>query len=515
MSAPPRNPLIDGLNDPKAYPDGVKQVRLAETHISWVFLTGRYAYKVKKPIKLPFLDFSTLERRRYFCEQELKLNRRLAEELYLAVVPIGGTPERPKVEAEPAIEFAVKMRQFPDDALLDTRVRANALRVSELREFAAHLARFHAQLPSLTDEPDPEQTLRAVADNLAELRELTRGSPFAAHLAAVQAWTDEECTRIAPTVSTRLASTARKECHGDLHLQNLLLLDGRIVAFDALEFDAQLREIDVVSEASFPTMDLLAHHRSDLAYAFIAQYLETGGDYAGIEVLRFYLAYRAMIRAKVVAIKARQTQSQRAETRAFEPYFEIARELVAPRRPLLLITHGLSGSGKTHIAGELIARLPALRVRSDLERKRLARLAADAASGSSVGGGLYTADASTATYERLREIATTAIRNHFDMIVDATFLRRAERDAFARVAAAHGARFAILDCVAAIGTLRQRIAARAAAGGDASEATHAVLDRQLLTQEPLAAEEQGAVVTVDTDSALDFGALSARLKARA
>jgi hypothetical protein len=406
------------------------------------------------------------------------------------------------------------MLQFPDDALLDRRVRADAVPIGVLRDFAARLARFHAELPTLMDDPEPQRALQLVADNLAELRELEAGSPFVAEIADVDAWTRAESARIARTVSARLEGPARKECHGDLHLQNLLLLDGKITAFDALEFDPRLRKIDVVSEASFPTMDLLAHGRPDLAYAFAAEYLETGGDYAGIEVLRFYLTYRAMIRAKVVAVKARQAKTQHADTSAFETYLSLAEELVTPRRPLLLITHGLSGSGKTHITSELIGRLPALRVRSDLDRKRAAGLAANAPSRSAVGQGLYTADASAATYQRLREIAATAVRNRFNIIVDATFLHRRERDLFAGVAAEHDARFTILDCVAAPDTLRQRIVARAA-GGDASEATLAVLDRQLQTREPLAAEEQALALTVDTDKALDGDALTKRLQARA
>jgi aminoglycoside phosphotransferase family enzyme/predicted kinase len=514
VSALARHPLIEALTNPQVYPDGVTEVRLAETHISWVFLTGRYAYKIKKPVKLPFLDFSTLERRRYFCEQELTLNRRLAKDLYLAVVPIGGTPEQPAVEVEPAIEYAVKMLQFPDDALLDRRVRANDVPVAVLRDFAIELARFHAQLPDLTDDPQPQLLQQTVQNNLAELRELGT-SAFAAEIAAVDAWTRAEGARIARTLSARLAGKARKECHGDLHLQNLVLLDGKVVAFDALEFDPRLREIDVVSEASFPTMDLLAHRRPDLAYAFMAEYLESGGDYDGLEVLRFYLTYHAMIRAKVVAVKAQQAKTRQADGSAIRPYVALAQELITARRPLVLITHGLSGSGKTHITSELIARLPALRVRSDLERKRTAGVAANAPSGSAVGGGLYTADASAATYQRLSEIAAAAVRNHFDIIVDATFLRRRERDLVARAAAVHGARFAILDCVAAPQTLRQRIAARAAAGGDASEATLAVLDLQLRTGEPLARTEQAAAVTVDTDEAPDYDALTKRLLARA
>jgi len=518
MNAPPSMPpLIRALADPRLYGEGVSEVRCVETHISWVFLTGRYAYKIKKPVKLPFLDFSSLEQRRHFCEEELRLNRRLAAELYVAVVPIGGSAQAPAIGAQPAIEYAVKMRQFPDDARLDRRLRAGKLDEAPLVDFANRLAEFHHALPVLPNAIPPHRqaaaVVRAVLDNLADLGALVTDADLAARLEKVRSWTDRQCIALEPVIARRLGERAHKECHGDLHLENLLCMDGKIVAFDALEFDLRLREIDVISEASFPTMDLLAHGRRDLAFAFIARYLEAGGDYQGIEVLRFYLVYRAMIRAKVRAIKAAQTQALEADRHELIPYFDVATELLAPRRPLLAITHGLSGSGKTHITDTLIGLIPALRVRSDLERKRLHGLQVDEESGSPIGGGLYAPDASAQTYGRLREVAESALRNHFDIIVDATFLRRDERRVFQRLAGEHGARFAIIDCVAAPSVLRERIEKRAAEGRQASEASRQVLDYQLAQQVPLATEEHAATMTVDTESAPDYPGLVARLSA--
>jgi hypothetical protein len=512
MSTPP---LIRALADPRAYGEGVSSVRCVETHISWVFLTGRYAYKIKKPVKLPFLDFSSLEQRRHFCEEELRLNRRLAGELYVAVVPIGGSAQTPAIGAQPAIEYAVKMHQFPDDARLDRRLRAGKLDQAPLVDFANRLAEFHRALPVLPNTIPPRQqaaaVVRAVLDNLADLGALVTDADLAARLEKVRSWTDRQCIALEPVIARRLAGRAHKECHGDLHLENLLCIHGKIVAFDALEFDPKLREIDVISEASFPTMDLLAHGRRDLAFAFIARYLEAGGDYQGIEVLRFYLVYRAMIRAKVRAIKA--AQAPEADRHELIPYFDAARQLLAPRRPLLAITHGLSGSGKTHITDTLIGLVPALRVRSDLERKRLHGLQADEDSGSPIGGGLYAPDASAQTYGHLREVAESALRNHFDIIVDAAFLRRDERRVFQQLAGEHGARFAIIDCVAAPSVLRERIEKRAAEGRQASEASRQVLDYQLAQQVPLATEEHAATITVDTESAPDYPGLIARLSA--
>jgi aminoglycoside phosphotransferase family enzyme/predicted kinase len=509
-------PLVTALLNPGAYGHDAADVRLVETHISWVFLTGRYAYKVKKPIKLPFLDFSSLEQRRHFCEQELALNRRLAPQLYLEVVPIGGRPEAARIGATPAIDYAVKMRQFPDDARLDRQLAAGTLPDAALLDFAAKLAAFHASEPALRGQR-PEDVARATAaaaeENVRELLDETRDhGDVHERVAKLADWTRRRAQELLPHFAARYESGAHKDCHGDLHLENLLIEGGAVVAFDALEFDPALRQIDVLRETSFLAMDLAAHGRSDLAFRFLTRYLEAGGDYDGLEVLPFYAAYQALVRAKVRAMKAAQTGEAFAPEQ-FLPYVEIAEACARERRPLLLITHGYSGSGKTTITEQLLGRVPALRVRSDLERKRLHGLAAAERSGSAVGGGLYTSAASTATYERLAQIADRALRSRIDLIVDAAFLHTAEREPFRALAERRDARFAILDCAAPEMDLRERIAARAAQGRDASEATSAVLDHQLAHSDPLTAAERAAAVTVRTGEPVDAAALAERLRA--
>jgi aminoglycoside phosphotransferase family enzyme/predicted kinase len=500
--------LVDALAKPAAYGSGVTQVRVAETHISWVFLTGEYAFKIKKAIKLPFVDFGTLELRRHFCDEELRLNRRLAPGLYLEVVPIGGDPDSPRVGAEPAVEYAVKMRQFPDDARLDRQLSSEQLPLA-LRAFGAELARFHSELPALAPDAAAEAATAAMLDNFAELEKHVPR----AELAPLRTWAERSARDVAPLLGRRAAHGRYRECHGDLHLENLLLQRGEIVAFDALEFDPKLREIDVASEAAFVMMDLLAHDRAGLGYLFLTAYLEAGGDYDGLEVLRFYLVQRALVRAKVRAIKAAQRAAEAGRS-TLAPYLAVARGLIAPRTPLLLITHGLSGSGKTHVSEALIPELHAVRTRSDLERKRLLGLAADARTASAVGAGIYDSATTQRTYARLAEIAATALRNGFDAIVDATFLLRAERDSFRRLAEKAGARFAILDCAAPESVLRDRIAARKVEGRDASEAGLAVLDRQLAAREPLGEDEAHCAVGVATDRDLHVDAVLAALADR-
>jgi uncharacterized protein len=517
VSPEPAARLVDALRDPACYDHEVDDVRVVETHISWVLLTGTYAYKIKKPVKLPFLDFSTAERREHFCDEELRLNKRLAPELYLDVVPIGGTPSAPHVGREPAFEHAVKMRQFPDDARLDRQLAAGRVELAALLTFAEDLARFHAGLPPLapakTAEREASEIVAAALENLRELKSLLHDAGQLASLAALRDWTERAGQIAAEPLAHRLAGGAHRECHGDLHLENLLLYGGRIVAFDALEFEPKLREIDVMNETAFLVMDLLAHGHPAFAYRFLGRYLEATGDYDGLAVLRFYLVERALIRAKVRSLRAAQTATT-ADDDDHLPYLRLAAALAQPPRPVLAITHGYSGSGKTHVTDELVGRLPAVRLRSDLERKRLRGLAPLQRTDSPVGAGLYAADITAETYDRLASSSGLALENGFNAIVDAAFLDAGSRRRFRDIAERAAAEFRILDCRAPEAVLRRRIAARDDAGRDASEATIAVLDHQLATAAALDADERACTVAVNTDGPIDFAAVSRALGGR-
>lgn len=504
--------LVEKLRDPRLYDHPVARIEVVETHLSWLLLTGSYAYKLKKPIALAFVDFSTLERRRRACEDELELNRRMAPTLYLSVVPIGGSPDAPRLECEPAIEYAVKMHQFPADARLDLRIAARAPEERQFTAFAARMAAFHAALPpesaaTAGDVFDPASRFRA---NLGELAnelprtERNRLLPFEQWFESREAWLER-------TFHDRLAGGFVREGHGDLHLENLVVLDGEIVAFDALEFSRALRCNDVIDEVAFPVMDLLAHGRGDLGFVFLSRYLQITGDYGALPALPFYLVYRALVRAKVRAIRRKQTHSERRGTEI--DYIATASDLTAPRSPRLLITRGLSGSGKTRLAERLIGKLRALSVRSDLERKRLFGLEERAESGADIGAGIYAPTATDRTYDILASCAEDGLQSGFDMIVDATFLARARRDRFRDLADLRGARLCILECTAPADTLRERVVERQKAGADASEATLDVLERQLETAEPLEADELRTSVRIDTAKPIDLDALAEQIEA--
>jgi len=492
--------LISALAVPETFGTGVAAVRIVETHISWVFLTGKLAYKIKKPVKLPFLDFSTLEARHRYCLEELRLNRRLAPEIYLGVVPIGGTHDAPRLDATPAIEYAVKMVEFPADARLDRVIARRALEPAEIRAFAERLATFHRDLepaPAGSGYGSSTTVRRIVAENIEQA--LAAGALPRESANVLRMWLNEQGKRLDGLLEARCAAGAIRECHGDLHLENLIDWHAQIVAFDALEFDPALRCIDTIDEVAFLTMDLLAHGRTDVGFRFLNRYLEVGGDYAAAPLLRYYMVHRALVRAKVRALAA-ASKEPAAVLLAAQPYAELALRLCQPGQPMLLITHGFSGSGKTTWTNELLGRLPAIRLRSDVVRKQQAGLDELGTSESPVGGGLYGDSRNADVYGALAESAVRLLQAGTDVIVDATFLRRRERNRFAALAADAGARFRILDFAAQPEALRARIAARNARRDDPSEATLDVLEWQLAHADPLAADELPQTVRIETET---------------
>ncbi len=498
--------LIQGLCRGRAYPHPVRDIRVIETHISWVLLTGDYAYKIKKPLDLGFLDFSTLDKRRFFCEEEIRLNRRLAPGLYLDVVPITLDGGEPRMDgAGPPVEYAVRMRQFPDDARLDQVLARGGLRPEHMDQMARHVAEFHATLPPATDR-SPYGTLENVAlyarQNFEQIRSRLGDAQDLARLAELETWTERELSEKAGRISARKRQGSVRECHGDLHLANMALLAERIEVFDCIEFNPELRWVDVMSEVAFTVMDLEDRGRRDLANRFLNGYLEASGDYGGLAVLRFYRVYRAMVRAKVAAIRLAQgelSDQERAGALAqCREYLALAKEFTRPGHPALLITHGPSGAGKTTLTTPLVQALGAIRLRSDVERKRLFGHAPGARTDSGIGQGIYGPEADDRTYARLAELAENVVGAGYAAIVDATFLKRQRRAAFRQLARRCGTPFGILDFRAPREELLERVSARQKAGRDASEAGVEVLERQQATEEPLEAEELPETIVIDS-----------------
>jgi aminoglycoside phosphotransferase family enzyme/predicted kinase len=441
-----------------------------ETHISWVLLAGDFAFKIKKPLTLPFLDYGTVEKRRACCEAELRLNRRFAPDLYLAVVDLAGEP-------------AVKMRRFDEALRLDHVSSHGDLTGAQLAQLARDIAAFQAGAAVTPDFGTPELIRTDALENFDELDKLLPiEGPL---LARLREWTAAAWLRQRADFVQRRSEGRVREGHGDLHLGNLVLLDNRVVPFDGIEFNEDFRCIDVANEIAFTLLDLLDHGRPGLATWLLNEWLTWSGDYGALAVLRFYLVYRALVRAKVAALRASVADASEAAV-----YLSMAVRLTLPPAPSLTITCGPSGCGKTHASSRRLASadfLRTVRIRSDVERKRLFGLAPDAAS----DGSIYTPDATVRTYARLAELAEAAITAGWSVIVDAAFLKRAERDQFRALAVRLGVPFDILAPQASPDEMARRIAARQ---DDASEATVAVLEQQLCWYEPLGSDEKIAPV---------------------
>ena len=489
----PLPPLIQALLSPSRYPAGVAKIKLVQTHISWVLLAGDFAYKIKKPVKLPFLDFSTLAQRRRYCDDELRLNRRFAPELYLDVVGIFDTPENPQWEGSGApIEYAVKMRRFDEASRLDRVCARGDLRPEHLSDLAETLVEFHNAADVAAQGSrfgSATSILQPARDNFAELMRLLPGISLQTRLDALRDWSEAQFEQMAPLFAARKQHGSIRECHGDLHLGNLALIKQRVQMFDCLEFNEDLRWIDVASESAFTYVDLLAHQQPGLANWFINEVLSRSGDYEAAQVLRFYAVYRALVRAKVAALRAEQTGSDSEEVL---DYITLAEQLLHKPPLRLVITHGLSGCGKTVASSALLqseGNPATLRLRSDVERKRLFGLASTARSGSAQNTGIYTPDANARTYAHLQEMSKDLLQGGWSVIVDAAFLGHAERKRFRALARVTGAAFSILAPVAKPDQLRERILARSALGRDASEATPDVLTQQMKRLEPLSEDE--------------------------
>ncbi len=496
--------LIKALSEASAYPHEVTAVSIVETHISWVLLTGKYAYKIKKPVNFGFLDFSTLEKRRFFCHEELRLNRRLAADLYLDVVPVTGKPDQPTMAGEgEAIEYAVRMIQFPAGYTLSELAECGRLDSDEIDQITGIIAGFHETIAK-AGEASPYGNSECIkhwfVENFEQIRPLLVDDGLKRQLQAIQAWGNDEWDSKSGLMQLRKQQGFVRECHGDLHLSNMTLINGKVTLFDCIEFNPKLRWIDVISEVAFLVIDLLHFGYERFAYRLLNHYLQRTGDYRGLAVLRYYLVYRALVCAKVSLLRHAQQANDAVSNQTALKYAEFANlagHFTKVGRVLLIITHGYSGSGKSTIAGQLAEKTGGLQIRSDIERKRIFGYQAKEHTGSALDSGLYTQEAGRKTYQHLADCAKAVIEAGFSAIIDAAFLKTGQRDLFRKLAAVCGVQFVIVDFQASGEELEKRIRQRQ---NDASEATIEVLHQQQKSAQPLSLEEQAYAITVNTET---------------
>jgi uncharacterized protein len=510
---------LTSLLRPEAYPHPVGAVRLVETHISWVFLTGEFAYKVKRPVRYPFVDLRSPAQRAFFCAEELRLNRRFAADLYLEVCAVTLENGRARISgAGEVIDQAVRMRQFRLEDELGSLLGKSPLPAAELTDFGRDLAARHEQLP-VAGSGQPwgrsEAVRAALWQNLIECLDAARSCDAPETVRALSDAYRARLASAAELLAGRREAGRVRECHGDLHAGNIVRYGGRLLAFDCMEFEPAFRWIDVAEEIACLYMDLLARQHPAHAQAFLGGYLFECGDYQACRLLRLYGTHRALVRAKVAALRAAEAAPghERAGACAeYRRYAAAAQQMLAGERPLLVLMCGVAGSGKSWLAERLAPRLGAIHLRSDVERKRIAGLAERQRSGSPLREGLYSAGKSERVYERLRQCAADVLAGGLPVIVDATFQSREQRALLRTLAAECAVSLAVVFCHAPREVLEARVTARERAASDASEAGREVLEWQQARFEPVSSAEDLRVIDADTTGAEVVSQVLGRLR---
>jgi aminoglycoside phosphotransferase family enzyme/predicted kinase len=502
--------LIEALSDPSAYPDAADAVEVRQTHISVVFLAGSFAYKVKKPVNLGFVDYGTSERRRHFCEEEVRLNRRLAPDVYLGVAPVVRDGDRVRLEGEgEAVEWAVKMARLPDAAALRARLERGELTAEALGELADRLAAFHASAEGgerVAASASFEVVARNARENFEQAAPQAGVTLSRAVLDRLKVRTESALARLRGVIEDRAARGVARDTHGDLRLDHVYWFPERTrpndwVVVDCIEFADRFRHADPVADVAFLAMELTHSGRDDLAAAFSEGYLRASGDGQGGALLPFYKAYRAAVRGKVEGMKLAESEIPEAGRRAAR---ELARSLwmVALReledgrgRPGVVLVGGLPGTGKSTLARDLAARAGLTVIRSDEVRKELAGRAGQDSAAAPFGEGLYTPEWDDRTYAECLRRADAIVYEGGRALVDATFREEARRRLFLDAALRWGVASCLLLCRADPGVVRARLANRR---GDASDADWSVYEQAARRWEEPSPRTRAATRLIDS-----------------
>jgi uncharacterized protein len=502
--------IITELMRPEAYPWQPKTVELIETHISWVFLAGDRVVKVNRPVAFPFVDHTSLASRHQSCLDEVRLNRRLTDDVYLNLIPIVQTSDGYRVEGKGTpVEWATLMRRLPADGMLD-RLLASGTAPTDLAErLAARLIPFHrdgARSCGCTPETAAAAT-RIVTDNLDEL------TPFAgAPLAPIQLELVIEAMRqfVAErdeVLRARAAAGWIREGHGDLRAEHVCLEpDGTVQIFDCVEFNRDVRCADVASDLAFLLMDLTRLGAPEIATTLLEGYRGAGMDLPD-ELLRFYSAHRALVRAKIACLQLQGAEPAAASTHTAEAvnYLDLATASALTIGPVLVVMTGLSGTGKSTVARRLAGSFGARLFTSDIVRKDLAGIAG--AAPAAWEEGIYRPKWTTATYDRLFVLAESSLSNGGSVVLDAAFLNADQRVRAADVANRAGTRLMLVETICDEATVAARLAARAERGNSPSDATMATYWRQRssIAANPPGVPQGAVLIQVNTATRLPAG----------
>jgi uncharacterized protein len=496
--------LIKSLLKSTAYPEPTAAVRLIETHVSFIFITDSFVYKVKKPVDFGFLNFTTLDRRRFYCEEEVRLNRRLCPEIYLGVVELRAGPAGAVFGGSGTlVDYAVKMKRLPEDRMLAQLLERGELQPDQMAALGRVVARFHAKA-ARGAQIDAQGSSAAIRANWEE--NFRQAAPFASRtvslsdLALMRDWVARFLAGHEALFRARVEGGFIRECDGDLHLGNICLTD-RICIFDCIEFNERFRYIDTAADIAFLLMDLEYAGRADLCPPFLESYRKATGDLVPATLLDFYKAYRAFVRGKVQSFRLEENGLSPDERQATQDaagrYFRLSRGYCLREKlaPALIITCGLMGTGKSSLARELSRELGLGYCSSDLTRKALAGRAPTEHESEGYQQGIYSHASSRATYQALLEDARSALSSGRSVVVDATFRRAEDRETFRSLAKLLGVPFFLVHLRCNEQVTRERLEQRRREPGEISDGRSELLPRQAAEFE---APQPGEAISIDS-----------------
>ena len=492
--------LVQAMLEPQFYPKPPDVVFHRETHISHVFLAGELVFKLKKPVRYSFLDYSTLEKRRFYCQEELRLNRRLAPSVYIGVMPItfddlgwrlGGW-------AEPS-EYVLVMRRLPEKRMLPFLLDTGQVTAAMMRELAKLLAEFHRGAERVGDvhpRQYPALVRKEWCENVADLKPFVGNMIDIEDFRAVDRFAVEFIGAHEKLFARRAEQGWLRDVHGDLHAEHVCFAPEGIQVFDCVEFEPKFRQCDLASEIAFLAMDIDARGHNDLVETFLLRYGELIEDRDFIKLLPFWKCYRAMVRAKVYALRGSEGLA------TAQRYLRYAVKLTWQRlQPFLILIGGFTGSGKSTVAKALSQRLGVVHINSDVVRKALAGKIGSQPE--AYGEGIYSLPMTERTYANIARDAEKFIANGNGVILDATFARRAQRQQMAGLAAKYRIPFLLIHCSAAEELIRRRLIQRAAHGQDISDGRWEIYQQQKLGFEAFDDVAPGACLELATDGEID------------
>ncbi len=504
--------ILESLRNLAAYPVATGTVELLQTHISWLFLTDSHVFKLKKPVSFGFLDFSTLELRRFYCHEELRLNRRLCPDMYEQVIPLRASDGGASFVGEGAvIDYAVMMKRLPADGMLDRLVDSGRISVAEIQAVALKISQFHAAAltsPYIAEFGTPDRIRANWQENFEQVLPFSSSTLPTTVRAAIRRYVETFIASHHTFFNERITQGFIRECDGDIHLGNICLVDSTPYIFDCIEFNERFRNCDTASDIAFLLMDLDFHHRPDLADAALSAYIEASGDAGLARLVTFYRVYRAFVRGKVESLRLLDTgvdPEERADAgRRASRYFRLAQGYCVRSglSPTLFITSGTMGCGKSTLAGQLAEELGLSTHNSDVVRKQLAGPPPENANRASFGEGLYSEEMNRATYRRLEQLAAMALDAGQSVVIDACFISAAVRAAFARLAASRSAAFVILSVQCDYDEQLRRLRERTVRGTSVSDGRAELLDQQRREFE-IPQDSEGVVIPLSAEEASD------------